>query len=296
MARPGLTGHIKFRRLSRSLGSNVLARGYLELLWDSCYESGDEYVGTAEDIETLLGWTGETGMLTRALVEAGAPEGFGFIEPTSDVVDGGAQAYRIHDLWHHAPEYVSKRRKREIERQQKSDPSPERRIVSDRRTAPNGAEWRRLPECQDGDGGTPSPSHSPSPSHEKEISAKPNSPTFLAFPTIGPQQGWTLSEAQVAEWASLFPGLDVRGECRKALAWVKATPNRRKTAKGMEKFLVGWLSRAVDRGRVNGGRTEPAAVPSRDDYAWTCPHEPQCLGRHACQVKQTIAAGKARAS
>lgn len=72
-------------------------------------------------------------------------------------------------------------------------------------------------------------------------------PPFLTFPTVGQAQGWTLSEAQVAEWASLYPGLDVAAECRKALAWLKANTGRQKTAKGMPRFLVSWLTRSTDR-------------------------------------------------
>lgn len=81
---------------------------------------------------------------------------------------------------------------------------------------------------------------------------------FLSFPVIGPGQSWwSLSEVQVAEWGTLFPGSDVRGESRKALAWVQASPMRRKTAKGMARFLVSWLTRAVDSGRTS--RYEPSA-------------------------------------
>ena len=47
------------------------------------------------------------------------------------------------------------------------------------------------------------------------------------------------------------------GECRKALAWVQQAPDRRKTARGMGRFLFGWLGRAQERG---GGRgPAPAA-------------------------------------
>jgi hypothetical protein len=274
MARPGLTGHRKFRRLVRALDAafpgqaigRPIARGYLELLWDSCYESGEEYVGTADDIETLVGWTGERGMLTRALVEAGAPEGDGFLEPVD-----GTDGFRVHDLWHHAPDYVGKRRKRELERQQKSGPA------SDRRTAPNGAGSGAFQFSQSEDGRTPSPSpspsHSPSPPHGgKNASAEPNSApaprrpfegcagVFLVFPTIGPVREFPLSEAQVAEWAALYSVIDVRLECRKALAWLKANPGRQKTARGMTRFLNSWLARAVDSGR--GSRAmSPAAGP-----------------------------------
>lgn len=276
MARPGLTGHRKFRRLARSLGSVLIARGALELLWESCYESGDDYVGTSEDIETLVGWNGEHGMLTRALVEAGAPEGQGFIEPASESVDSGPISYRVHDLWHHAPDYVAKRRQREVARQQKSDPSV-------RRTAPNGDGSAGLPLCLDGSERTPSPSHSPSPSHKNACDEDGSaSVRFLEFPVIGPGlTSWQLSEAQVAEWATLYRGLDVRGECRKALAWLQANTGRRKTAKGMARFLVSWLGRAVDSGRAT--RQAVAPIPIADVAEWVCLHVDPCGNRSTCR-------------
>lgn len=280
MARPGLTGHRKFRRLARLLHSRIMARGALELLWESCYESGDDYVGTAQDIETLVGWDGEPGVLATALVQAGAPEGQGFIEPVSD----GSTAFRVHDLWHHAPDYVAKRRQREMDRQQKSDPAV-------RRTAPNGGHWRASPDCSPGVGRTPSPSHSPSPS-PKNVSADTSAP-FLVFPAIGTDREFPLSEAQVAEWAELYPVIDVRAECRKALAWVKANPGRQKTAKGMPRFLNSWIARAVDSGR--GSQAIPPAAARTQREEWVCPHEPKCLGRGACHILERIRLGKKQA-
>ena len=44
MGRPELSHHRKFRRLARDLNSDAIARGCLELLWDSCYENGDDYL------------------------------------------------------------------------------------------------------------------------------------------------------------------------------------------------------------------------------------------------------------
>lgn len=281
MARPGLTQHRKFRRLARALGSNIVARGVLELLWDGCYESGDEYIGTSDDIEHAIGWTGAPGMVTTALLEAGAPEGYGFIEPATGP-EVSIPAYRIHDLWHHAPDYVSKRRARELERRQKSQP-----VSLDRRTAPNGDGLGKSSTCQDEGDRTPSPSPSPSLSPApvgKTVS--PEVQPFLRFPVIGSSATeWALSETQVVEWVRLFPGLDVRGECRKALAWSLASPTRRKTSRGMGKFLVGWLSRAVDHGRVERASmpTRPNAVPMTT-HVWECPHTPRCPHRAACAI------------
>ncbi len=237
--------HRKFARLSRSLGSRLIARGALEIIWDACYESGDDYLGTGLDIDHRVGWDGEPGRLATALVACGLPEGQGFIEPMEPAAPGQEVTYRVHDLWHHAPDYVMKRHKRELERRQKSVP-----VTSVRRTAPNGGQWMTTPDCQIEVDRTPAPAPAPAPalalkngSSATQSAAEP----LLVFPTVG--QGlktWGLTEAHVAEWREAFPGLDVLAECRKALAWVKA--NQRKTAKGMPAFLVNWFNRAVQRG------------------------------------------------
>lgn len=73
---------------------------------------------------------------------------------------------------------------------------------------------------------------------------------LLTFPTVGAGGSeWHLRQARVDKWLALFPGLDVLGESRKALAWVLADPKRRKTASGMGRFLTSWLTRACDRQR-----------------------------------------------
>jgi hypothetical protein len=76
-------------------------------------------------------------------------------------------------------------------------------------------------------------------------------PAVLLFPTVGgmtagPQE-WALTQAQLDDWQEGFPNLDVLGECRKARIWILADLARRKTAKGMPKFLAAWLTRSVDR-------------------------------------------------
>jgi hypothetical protein len=170
MARPGLTTHRKFRRLATALGSKTIARGSLELMWETCYESGDDVLGTAEDIEHLLEWRGEAGVLARALAGAGAPEGAsGFIEPIAE----GSLVFRVHDLWHHAPDYVKKRRERELARQcrtapngaerQTLDAEQRRTADTDRHSAPNGTAWPPSLDKQTGVACTPSPAPSPAP-------------------------------------------------------------------------------------------------------------------------------------
>lgn len=72
---------------------------------------------------------------------------------------------------------------------------------------------------------------------------------ILEFPCDGTPNVWKLTEQQAAEWAELFPSLDIVAQCRSALAWVKASKDRQKTFRGMPKFLVGWFSRSQDSGK-----------------------------------------------
>jgi len=83
---------------------------------------------------------------------------------------------------------------------------------------------------------------------------------LLLFPVAGDKKRptWPLMKNQVTEWESLYPGVDVMAECRKALAYVKA--NRPKTARGMPSFLVGWLNRSNDRGPSTGGRKASQSI------------------------------------
>ena len=75
-----------------------------------------------------------------------------------------------------------------------------------------------------------------------------SAPPVLQFPTNGEPPNWDLTPEQVGIWTGLYPGIEVESECRKALAWILA--NRKKTAKGMPRFLNGWLSKSNDRGSV----------------------------------------------
>ncbi len=148
MGRPGLTQHRKFRRLARTLGSALVARGAVEFMWDTCYENGDEFLGDSADVEAAARWDGEPGRLTKALLDAGGGDGPGFIEE----VRGRSGRYMVHDFWHHVPDYVRKRRAREHERRRKSDPvvptAPDATMTS--QSPPNDGHWTPSPDCWDG--------------------------------------------------------------------------------------------------------------------------------------------------
>lgn len=93
------------------------------------------------------------------------------------------------------------------------------------------------------------PDHPPPP--------EPDSPSVLAFPCDGPAKVWHLTEAQVARFAELFPKLEIVPVCRKALAWIEADHSRRKTGKGMLRFLTAWITREND----SAPRASPSGFP-----------------------------------
>lgn len=148
MARPGFTNHRKFRRLSRALGGEALARGSLELLWDTAYENGDDYIGQSDDVEAAARWNGEPGMLTRELLAAGGDGNRGFI----DEVSGRPGHYLIHDLYDHAPEYVRKRMSREAARRAAGTTISEIRAAAARQRHSRGKQIVACVEQTEGNG------------------------------------------------------------------------------------------------------------------------------------------------
>ena len=122
--------------------------------------------------------------------------------------------------------------------------------------------------------------------------------TVLAFPTIGAVKTWPLQALQIERWQALYPTVDVLAECRKALAWIDANPSKRKTAKGMPRFLVHWLNTATDaRPTMASTRRgyQPRPVPAYDsDWFHECAalHDNSCHGQTAHAVRLRIDAGR----
>ncbi len=55
---------------------------------------------------------------------------------------------------------------------------------------------------------------------------------------------WFPLTSDVAVWNAAFPNLNLSQEFTRMHLWLHANPTRRKTAKGIRKFVVNWLLRA----------------------------------------------------
>ena len=113
---------------------------------------------------------------------------------------------------------------------------------------------------------------------------------------------WALEPAVLADLEPCYPYLSVPDELAKAKGWLIGNPTRRKTAKGMLRFLTAWLARA-DMNRVKAHqqlvRQRGPAYATRlntqgEDWFTECKrlHNAACLGQRAHATRLVIDAGK----
>jgi hypothetical protein len=66
--------------------------------------------------------------------------------------------------------------------------------------------------------------------------------------TLNDKSSFNIYQKSVSNWSELFPAVDVLQSLRHMKAWGDANPTKRKTAKGVEKFIVSWLTKEQDKG------------------------------------------------
>lgn len=67
-----------------------------------------------------------------------------------------------------------------------------------------------------------------------------------------------VTQSDVLEWCGLYPAVDVRQELRNMRGWLLSNPTRRKTARGINAFVVSWLQKEQNRGGSAGSTGRPA--------------------------------------
>ena len=78
---------------------------------------------------------------------------------------------------------------------------------------------------------------------------------------------------KITMWKATYPAVDVEQELRKMGAWCDSNPTRRKTRRGVEKFINNWLSRTQDSGGTKGQKGVSESVGNNTyntDYEWEC--------------------------
>jgi hypothetical protein len=261
MARPGATGHRKFVRLKFLLGCAPLALGCLELIWEKCCINGDDYLGDSTSVEALAEWPGKPGELCQALLNAGGEGESGYIEE----VPGRPGLYRCHDFYDHAPRYVATRMLREADRRAKGQTLSAIRAEAGSKGGKQTSSKRAANEQQTSSkkqqvNVTPAPAPAPAPLKACAEPGKSDStPVVLELPCAGSDgKSWPVTEGMLRQWGEAFPGVDPMTEARKMLLWLQVNDKRRKTARGMGRFVMGWLEKAQNS--HGGSRASPPRV------------------------------------
>lgn len=236
--------HPKIRRVARALNiERATALGLIASIWCEVAEARPDGSLVGLDTEDIDDWVDYHG-LAQAMIDAELID-----------CDEAGEPLRIHDWeeyaggWKEAQRAADYRAKKKV----RSSASRDNHVTVHAPSRDNHVTVQ-LPT----DGPTHEPTHAPihgpnTAPRQDGPSSSPEQPVLdltlvgaddelFRFPCDGAPREWALTERQVRRWAELYPSLDVESECRQALAWVEASPERKKTAKGMTKFLVNWLN------------------------------------------------------
>lgn len=82
---------------------------------------------------------------------------------------------------------------------------------------------------------------------EQQAASAPKEAPVYSLP-LNTGEEYRISHLQLDQWCELYPNVDVKQQLRNMHGWLDANKPRRKTAKGINRFIVGWLSKEQDRG------------------------------------------------
>lgn len=104
---------------------------------------------------------------------------------------------------------------------------------------------------------------------DTEDSAEPQSASTPPAITLTLNDGteYPVSVEQCQEWAGLYPAVDVMQQLRQMKAWLNANPTKRKTKRGINAFIVRWLSKEQDKGGKPDKSTPRKGIAPCED-AW----------------------------
>lgn len=122
------------------------------------------------------------------------------------------------------------------------------------------ADCRLNPNTNTNPNTNPNPNKNPTPKEctERQAASVPQvAPAYLLPLNNG--SNYAITPEQVAQWQALYPSVDIMQQLRNMHGWLDANKPKRKTIKGIERFIAGWLSREQDRGASPSSSASPSA-------------------------------------
>ena len=78
----------------------------------------------------------------------------------------------------------------------------------------------------------------------------PGAQEIITFP-FNDKTEYPIFDTEFEEWAELYPAVDIMQELRKMKGWLDSNPTKRKTIRGIRRFINSWLSKAQDRPHID---------------------------------------------
>lgn len=79
------------------------------------------------------------------------------------------------------------------------------------------------------------------------VDEKSQQPPFIQLP-LNDNSLFDISNEFVKEMTTLYPNVNIEQELRNMKGWLIGNPTKRKTKRGINRFITSWLSKAQDRG------------------------------------------------
>lgn len=91
-------------------------------------------------------------------------------------------------------------------------------------------------------------------------------PSGILLPLID-KSFYDVPKESISKWHEAYPAVDVEQQLKRMITWLEANPKRRKTRRGINAFIVTWLSREQDKGGIyrNGGSRQQETAPVNND-------------------------------
>ena len=94
------------------------------------------------------------------------------------------------------------------------------------------------------------------------ISSEPDKPTPSPSGILLPLNDKTYYNVpldKIKLWEEVYPAVDVGVELRRMIVWLDSNPKKKKTRRGIERFINSWLARTQDSGGTKGKEGERAS-------------------------------------
>lgn len=97
--------------------------------------------------------------------------------------------------------------------------------------------------------------------------AKPEATPLITL-RLNTGQEYPITQKDIELWKDLYPAVDIMQELRNMKGWILANPGKRKTARGIMRFVNAWLAKEQNKGGRQGVKVGiPASKMTTEQFA-----------------------------